>query len=290
VTPVKHLHNHLLPVGVLLNACSDSTLPNADGTAVKSYHEKGVPTVKFHALRATLIVPITLAACLTALAGGGGPALAAKGKTPASAAPPAMPSPSGRVSYRMKVMSLTGTLDVVWSEGGKKSRSDMRMSGTLPGAPSGTTASTTMDAWGISDGAYIYSHQPMWGKTVYRMKMPKDSRGAAGTPGSVPAKELKSAKLVGKATILGKPCEIREVQGSKVWMWKGLVLKTESTGGMAPNLTATKLEMPYRAASSLFKVPAGYKVTDQMPGMGGGPGGPAAGGFGGGGPIRKGSQ
>jgi hypothetical protein len=120
----------------------------------------------------------------------------------------------------------------------------------------------------------------MMGKQVLRMKMPKDGGGAG--PTGVPIGGTKAGKVIGKATILGKPCEIRQIDTAKVWMWKGLALKMENQGGqgMPMSMTATKLEMPFKASPALFKVPAGYTVTDKMPAMGGG-GAP---------PVRKGSQ
>ena len=206
-------------------------------------------------------------------------------KAPAGkpAATASMPSATGRVTYSFQVAPMSGTSTITWIEGGKKFRQDMKLSGNAPGAPAGA-APTQVEMWMIGDGTYIYSHQPMMGKQVYRMKMPKASPGAAG-PAGLPVGGAQEGKLIGKGTILGKPCEIRQLQGAKVWSWKGLALKMENTGGAGPamTMTATKLEMPYKASPTLFKVPAGYTVTEQMPGIGAAPGGAAP-------PIRKGKQ
>lgn len=246
--------------------------------------------MKFPARRAAYAV-LALAACGMTLTAAEREASAAKPvkKAPAKrpAAKPAaalMPSATGRVTYSFKMAPMSGTSKITWIDGGKKFRQEMKMTGTAPGAPAGT-ANTTIEMWMIGDGTYLYSHQPMMGKQVYKMKVPKAAPGAAG-PAGLPVGGAQSGKLVGKGTILGKPCEIRELNSAKIWTWKGLALKMENGGGATPamSMTATKLEMPYKAAPSLFKVPAGYTITEQMPGIGGAaPGGGAP-------PIRKGKQ
>lgn len=230
---------------------------------------------------------------LVGMVGGGllaavsAPAAAAK----ASANVIDAPSPTGRITYDFKVAALGGTSLLTWAEGGKKFRQDITMSGTPPNAPAGTPP-MTIQMWAFGDGTHVYSYQPLMGKQVFRMKMPKGGAATApGSPGAPPIGNLKNGKVIGKGTVLGKPCEIRQVGTSKIWMWKGLALKMENAGGQGPQMSmvATKLEMPFKAPASKFKVPAGYTVTDKVSDLGGGMGRP---GMGGGGqpPIRKGSQ
>ncbi|MGV3721319.1 MAG: hypothetical protein ACO1SX_10465 [Actinomycetota bacterium] len=231
---------------------------------------------------------LTISALCLTLSASHHEALAAKPKPkakPKAKAAPAlsMPSVTGRITYSFNVAPLTGSSIVTWADGGKKFRQDMKMSGTAPGAPAGASL-TNVEMWMIGDGTHLYSHQPMMGKQVLRTKIPK----GAATPGpaGLPLGAKPTGKLIGKATILGKPCEIRQVETAKVWLWKGLALKMENQGGqgMAMTMTATKLQMPYKSSPGLFKVPTGYTVTDKMPAMGGMGGGGAAP------PVRKGSQ
>lgn len=225
-------------------------------------------------------------ACCGVLAGGIRPAVAAK----ASESVLKAPSPTGRITYAFKVATLEGTSLLTWAEGGKKFRQDISMSGTPPNAPAGTP-SMTIQMWAFGDGKNVYSYQPMMGKQVIRSKMPKS--GSVGGPGAMPIGGLQGGKVVGKGTVLGRPCEIQEVGSAKLWMWKGLALKMENAGGKGPamSMVAKKLDMPFSAPATKFKVPAGYTVTDQMPSMGGMGAGMGAGGMGGGQPpIRKGSQ
>jgi len=222
-------------------------------------------------------------ACGGALSLGTAPAVAAK----ASPSLLSAPSPTGRITYAFKVATMEGTSLLTWAEGGKKFRQDISMSGTPPNAPSGTPP-LTMQMWAFGDGKNVYSYQPMMGKQVIRMKMPKGG-GAPGTPGAPPIGALKGGKVVGKETILNKPCEIRLVGNSKIWMWKGLALKMENSGGQGPQMSmvAKKLDMPFNSPASKFKVPAGYTVTDKLPSLGGMSGGAPGGGQP---PVRKGSQ
>ncbi|MCC2671343.1 MAG: hypothetical protein K0Q72_3814 [Armatimonadetes bacterium] len=231
---------------------------------------------------------------VAAVAAGGGlagalPASAAKGK--ATLAPIKAPAPTGRITYQFDVDTpmgkMAGLTKLIWIDNGKKFRQETDLSGSPKGAPAGASP-TLISSWSFGDGTNIYISQPMMGRTVYRMPMPKG--GAAGGGGSVigapPVGGAAQGKLVGKGKVLGRECEIRQVSSAKLWMWMGLALKMENTGdGKGPKMvmTATKLEMPYKAPGSMFKVPAGYTVTDQMPGMSGAPGGGAP-------TIRKGSQ
>lgn len=225
-------------------------------------------------------------ACSGILAAGNAPALAAKASANAINAP----SPTGRITYDFKVAALGGTSLLTWIESGKKFRQDITMTGTPPNAAAGTPP-MTVQMWAFGDGKNVYSYQPMMGKQVFRMKMPKaGAKGAPGSPGTPPIGGMQGGKVIGKGTVLGKPCEIRQLGTSKIWMWKGLALKMENSGGQGPQMSmvATKLEMPFKAPASRFQVPAGYTITDQVPGMGGAAG--AAGMRGGQPPIRKGSQ
>jgi hypothetical protein len=94
------------------------------------------------------------------------------------------------------------------------------------------------------------------------------------------AQAAAKGKVVGKETLLGKPCEIRSVGAGgqegkvKVWLWKSLPLKLVASGQQGGGLTmiATKVESPVSLPSSLFRLPSGYQVKDFQPttGMPGG--------------------
>jgi hypothetical protein len=91
-----------------------------------------------------------------------------------------------------------------------------------------------------------------------------------------------AGKLVGKATFLGKPCEIRVIGpsnpggGIKMWVWKGLPLRTEAALSQSGKLTteAFQIETTPKLSVALFRVPAGYQVKDFQPPPGR-PGAPA---------------
>lgn len=202
-----------------------------------------------------------------------------------AAAPPNYPQ-TGRITYKMSVSALTGTNVISWINGGKQYRQEISLSGSVPGQGS---AVTSLDTWMINDGKNFYVHQPLMGMKVAKVKMPKPGAKKAGAPGAPGAALLGAAtsggKVVGKETILGKPCEIRQAGQAKIWSWHGLALKFEMTGaGQVPAMTmvATKLETALKLSPDLFKLPAGYEVTDNplegMPGAGGTP------------TIRKGTQ
>jgi outer membrane lipoprotein-sorting protein len=90
--------------------------------------------------------------------------------------------------------------------------------------------------------------------------------------------ELKKrgAKVIGKDTLLGHPCEIyqmtqngmgNEPMTSKIWIASdlGMPLKVETSSkskGMIGTARAQSVKTNVTLADSLFQVPAGYKVTD----------------------------
>jgi hypothetical protein len=185
-------------------------------------------------------------------------------------------------------------------------RQDITMklpAGAARGASNGKA--TNITGWTIYDGTYVYTHMPMMGmggansgKRAMRLKLsPEQSRrmmmGALNSLGGQPG----GGKQVGKGTVLGKPCVIRESTmnnpnmkaRTRMWMWQGLPLRVESTvqvSGMRPGAApragasqvrtikttavATKIDTSAKPSSALFKVPAGYQVQDMKmpPGMG----------------------
>jgi hypothetical protein len=168
---------------------------------------------------------------------------------------------SGRITYRFQSPMASGTSVLCWTDGGKRFRQEMR------GGSTGNRQMTMMESWTIGDGTYLYIYQPQMGKAVMRAKMPK--AGAAGSGMPLLSTDKKAGKVIGKGKILGKTCEIRQVNGAKIWTWNGLALKMENKGSaQSPAMTmeATKLEPGVKLPASLFKIPGGYRVQDfQLP-------------------------
>jgi hypothetical protein len=157
--------------------------------------------------------------------------------------------PSGRITYKFSAGNVSGTSVLVWTENGKRFRQDT--SGTSKQSAKGPQK---IVSWTIGDGNNIYMHQSTMGKQVMRIPLPKTGTSPISAPGG---------KTVGKGTVLGRPCEIRQVGPGKVWVWKGIALKNEQTGGGATMvMEATAIQTPARNAPELFKVPAGYTIKD----------------------------
>jgi outer membrane lipoprotein-sorting protein len=177
-----------------------------------------------------------------------------------AAAAPAFAFPTGRLTYKISSPTMTGTTLVSWIEGGRKFRQDMT------GSITAEKRRTKITGWTISDGVHMYSHSSQLGKKVMRMKVPDQAkRLSGGLPLIAVAKN--TGKLVGRGTVLGKPCEIREIGRGKLWVWNGLPLKAEMDVGQGRKMTttATRVETSVKLSPSLFKVPPGYKVEDYRP-------------------------
>src|SRR3712207_6729814 len=76
-----------------------------------------------------------------------------------------LPTPSGRVTYRIKTPMMDGTTVFSWIQSGKRFRQDTTLT-----AGSGERT-RKLETWAIGDGTYVYMHPPMTGKEVRRMKM-----------------------------------------------------------------------------------------------------------------------
>lgn len=207
-------------------------------------------------------------------------ALSVAAHVPAAPARP-MQLPSGRVQYKMNMFGSNGSQTLTWSDYGRKMRQDTKVAFVNGGQR------MNINTWMISDGTYAYLNlagiQPAGPKQVMRVKI-SDMGQMAGMQGMGAGGMMKPeayGKVVGKANMLGKSCEVRQQQmpqggTMKAWLWKGLPLKMEVTpppNSGAPagkvSVVATKVDEKVKPAASLFKVPAGYKIVDQ-PAFGGG--------------------
>lgn len=187
---------------------------------------------------------------------------AAVGAVPeALAAPQKLPSPTGKITYTLTTPFGTGKQTLTWADGGKRMRQDSSMAaGKQP-----------VTSWVITDGSYVYSFTSFGPKQVSRMKLPPNVAGSGNAGLTMIGSASNMGKVVGKGTVAGKPCEIREVdspvggmKGMKVWMWQNLPLKMEmpSQQGVGISMVATKVEANAKVAASTFKLPAGLPVKD----------------------------
>ena len=70
-------------------------------------------------------------------------------------------------------------------------------------------------------------------------------------------------KKIGEEEILGKNCEIWKALGTKIWLWKGIPLKTQSKiMGIERTVEAIELNINTKIDESVFKVPEGIKIND----------------------------
>lgn len=242
-----------------------------------------VCVVRARAGRVAVAVPLLAGLLAAPVLQGAGFVAPAVSAAPAKAAAKKFPVPAGRIVYNMSgFMGMNGTMTMIWVGNGQKFRQDMAM--RMPAMPNGG-----MNTWMISDGKFMYTSNPMMGKKVMRMKIPTQAAAASAMtmPGMNVTGAATGGKLVGRANVLGKPCEVRLMTVStpqmdmrmKMWMWRGLALKMENamkmksapktSGGATPRIpninmtmTATKLDLNPKLSPALFKVPAGYTIQD----------------------------
>lgn len=73
--------------------------------------------------------------------------------------------------------------------------------------------------------------------------------------------------MIGTETILGKPCEIYEISGMKIWIWNGLNLKSETSMMGYYCAEAVSLKVDTRIPTSQFEPPSGITIVEQPAGM-----------------------
>ena len=122
----------------------------------------------------------------------------------------------------------------------------------------------------INDGHY-WSIDNITGKN-YEGKSPFYAEGKAMIENMTEAEQKKLADDIlhsfggerqGTENVLGKPCEKISVMGSFSWIYKGLVLKSESkVMGVVVNETATKFDENISIAANKFNPPSGLTFTN----------------------------
>jgi hypothetical protein len=198
-------------------------------------------------------------------------AVALSGAAASAAGRPSFSLSSGRVTYKITGKPINGTSVLTWIDKGAKSRQESQVQMQFGDQP------MNVKSWSINDGKYMFVWSGMLGKTVTRSEIGKDPSipGASGLQAL--GENLNKGKLLGKGTILKRRCDIRQIEGAKVWLWKGIPLKVTSPPNSPRGpvtVVATKVEENVKPAASSFKVPAGYQVRDMKDLMQGGPGGP----------------
>lgn len=207
-----------------------------------------------------------IAVCAAAAVG----AVALSGAAALAAAGPLFALPSGRVTYKITGKPVNGTSVLTWIDKGAKTRQDSQLQMQFGQQP------MNVKSWSISDGKFMYNWSGMLGKTVTRSEIGKDPKMPGLSGLQALGENLNKGKLLGKGKILTYNCDIRQIEGAKVWVWKGIPLKVTSPADSPRGpvtVVATKFETNVKPAASAFKVPAGYQVKDMKDLMPGGPGG-----------------
>lgn len=95
------------------------------------------------------------------------------------------------------------------------------------------------------------------------MAMAKDFEKYQGKDGMKLFVEDNGGSWHGDETFLGKSCQVFSLMGVKMWMYKGLILKSESTAyGMNIRETALSVQENVSIPASAFALPDGITLTD----------------------------
>ncbi|MBU0476169.1 MAG: hypothetical protein KKF62_18640 [Bacteroidetes bacterium] len=119
----------------------------------------------------------------------------------------------------------------------------------------------------IMDGNWVYSIDNIT-KAANKMENPLFAMFPKGTDIEKVGEEMMinlGGKKIGTETIIGKSCDIWEVEQmmSKIWIWKSIPIKTE-VNMMGMNITqiATSVEVDIKVSPDEFKLPEGVNIQD----------------------------
>ena len=188
---------------------------------------------------------------------------------------------SGYIEYALSG-STTGTKKIWWDNYGEKSRTETRSKTVtkLFGMKSEDQAHTVdilvkdkywsanlLEQTGQNGSIPFYaeSHQAFEGMTKKEQEEFADR-----------AIESMGGQKMGSASVMGKSCDVVKIMGSKIWIYKGLTLKSETKiMGIVSNETAVKFQAGQAVAASQFAPLSNiaYKNIDRQQGMGDNAGG-----------------
>ena len=175
---------------------------------------------------------------------------------------------SGFVSYTLSG-NTTGTKSIYWDDFGEKTREEIN-------------SVTEVKMFGMKSKEEVHTIMVMDGGKFWMADL-KSKTGQKGTSeaydmGKEMAEELteEEAKKLGEDIIsslggekmgtekvLGKTCEVIKVMGAKVWIYKGVSLKTEAKMmGVSVNETATEIKENISVSGDKFKPVSGIEYQD----------------------------
>ena len=164
---------------------------------------------------------------------------------------------SGRVDYKVTLQGNSGAQSLAWTEFGARWRQDLTITYAMPGTPA-----RPVSEWTILNGKNYYNGQSST-RTATRVVLSPDARRKV-LIGGMPT----TGKAGGNAVVLGKRCEVRQGEGYKVWVWKGVPLRYEATpqkNGLGMSIVATQIREDVKLPNTLFTTPAGYKIITTRP-------------------------
>lgn len=173
-----------------------------------------------------------------------------------------LPVPACRITYKTTGTMASGTMLLAWTADAQKFRYEMKGIAGPEKKP--------LAIWSVYDGTAL-TFGAKGQKQAMRIKGPKEQTAgmAPGLKQMLGAANQAQAKgkVVGKETILGKPCEIRQINRTRVSLWSGVPLRVKSRNekGQTVEAVATKVEAFPKFAAGYFKAPAGYQIMDFDP-------------------------
>ncbi len=167
---------------------------------------------------------------------------------------------SGKVKYKTSG-SMKGTETMYFDNYGMLELKETKATLEMMGIKQVTDARTIMN------GKWVYTIDNNSGK-ANKVENPLYSMFPEGGNLEKVGEEMMKnmgGKKIGSETLLGKKCDIWEIQKlmSKVWVWKSIPIKSE-VNMMGMNITqiATSVEVDIKISADKFKIPEGVEFKD----------------------------
>ena len=176
---------------------------------------------------------------------------------------------SGYIEYEL-TGNTTGTKKFWWTDYGNKSRTEIKATSVVKML--GMTSKEEVHSVNITNGTTNYTQDLVKG-TAYKTsneeyielgeELTKDMTEAELQQMADEILESLGGERLGTEKVLGKECEVIKVMMAKVWIYKGLPLKSEAkVMRMVANETATKFDENIQISSSKFEPEKGVEYIE----------------------------
>lgn len=168
---------------------------------------------------------------------------------------------SGSGNVMGQKMTTSGTARLVFKDWGATEKEERKVTETYNGVPSGSTQELNIIKGGMSYDVDYQMHQIIKTKDP-RTAMIKEMNSKSLMKASEKFMTQMGGQKTGTEKFKGYRCDVWKLMGTKVWVYKGFPLKTESNMmGVVRVEKAVKIKFNTSVSNSEFELPKDFRVV-----------------------------